>query len=42
VFDSFWEKARYLFLLVVYSIFYFIRAILEGVWGLIKSPFNKK
>jgi len=42
VVDSFWKKAWYLFLLVVYSIFYFIRAISEGLWEWAKKLFNNE
>ena len=39
--DGLFQKAWYLILLVILSVFYFTQAILEGVWNFIKNPLNK-
>ncbi len=39
--NSFFEKAWYLLCFGALGAMYFVCAIAEGVWGLIKAPFKK-
>jgi hypothetical protein len=42
VVDGFWKKAWYLFLIVVYSVGYFVYAVASGIWGWAKEMFSEK